>query len=106
MYATNDVPPRTHDRLIDSVKLQPSFEEGIELRSFATPPFKTIKSTTTSSITTQQEGNRQRRRDEKRESKLRTILAREEMKFSHSIQFNAVPDWSSYYISYSNLKKL
>ncbi|GES61522.1 plasma membrane phosphate transporter Pho87 [Aspergillus terreus] len=28
------------------------------------------------------------------------------MKFSHSIQFNAVPEWSSYYIAYSNLKKL
>ncbi|KAI9760013.1 MAG: Vacuolar morphogenesis protein 6 [Chaenotheca gracillima] len=28
------------------------------------------------------------------------------MKFSHSIQFNAVPDWSSHYINYSNLKKL
>ncbi|KAI9666910.1 MAG: low-affinity phosphate transporter [Alyxoria varia] len=28
------------------------------------------------------------------------------MKFSHSIQFNAVPDWSSQYIAYSNLKKL
>ncbi|KAL4806849.1 SPX-domain-containing protein [Aspergillus unguis] len=28
------------------------------------------------------------------------------MKFSHSIQFNAVPDWSTYYIAYSNLKKL
>ncbi|KAL2822858.1 SPX domain-containing protein [Aspergillus granulosus] len=28
------------------------------------------------------------------------------MKFSHSIQFNAVPDWSAYYIAYSNLKKL
>ncbi|KZF19878.1 SPX-domain-containing protein [Xylona heveae TC161] len=28
------------------------------------------------------------------------------MKFSHSIQFNAVPDWSNNYISYSNLKKL
>ncbi|KAA8648544.1 putative plasma membrane phosphate transporter Pho87 [Aspergillus tanneri] len=27
------------------------------------------------------------------------------MKFSHSIQFNAVPEWSSYYIAYSNLKK-
>jgi len=27
------------------------------------------------------------------------------MKFSHSIQFNAVPDWSSNYIAYSNLKK-
>ncbi|RKF59300.1 putative transporter C3B8.04c [Erysiphe neolycopersici] len=28
------------------------------------------------------------------------------MKFSHSIQFNAVPEWSSQYIAYSNLKKL
>jgi len=28
------------------------------------------------------------------------------MKFSHSIQFNAVPDWTSHYIAYSNLKKL
>ncbi|KAE8367235.1 SPX domain-containing protein [Aspergillus caelatus] len=28
------------------------------------------------------------------------------MKFSHSIQFNAVPEWSSYYLAYSNLKKL
>ncbi|KAF1808631.1 plasma membrane phosphate transporter-like protein Pho87 [Eremomyces bilateralis CBS 781.70] len=28
------------------------------------------------------------------------------MKFSHSLQFNAVPDWSSQYIAYSNLKKL
>lgn len=28
------------------------------------------------------------------------------MKFSHSLQFNAVPDWSAYYIAYSNLKKL
>lgn len=28
------------------------------------------------------------------------------MKFSHSIQFNAVPDWSTNYIAYSNLKKM
>ena len=28
------------------------------------------------------------------------------MKFSHSLQFNAVPEWSSKYISYSQLKKL
>ncbi|CCE64421.1 hypothetical protein TPHA_0H02170 [Tetrapisispora phaffii CBS 4417] len=27
------------------------------------------------------------------------------MKFSHSLQFNAVPDWSSKYIAYSQLKK-
>lgn len=28
------------------------------------------------------------------------------MKFSHSLQFNAVPEWSTKYISYSTLKKL
>jgi hypothetical protein len=28
------------------------------------------------------------------------------MKFSHSIQFNGVPDWSDHYVAYSNLKKL
>ncbi|KAJ8101037.1 SPX domain-containing protein [Lipomyces tetrasporus] len=28
------------------------------------------------------------------------------MKFSRTVQFNAVPEWSSYYIGYSNLKKL
>ena len=28
------------------------------------------------------------------------------MKFSHSVQFNSVPEWSHEYINYSNLKKL
>lgn len=28
------------------------------------------------------------------------------MKFSHSLQFNAVPEWSDNYLAYSNLKKL
>jgi len=42
---------------------------------------------------------------EKAERRLPSPLEKE-MKFSHSIQFNAVPDWSSHYISYSNLKKL
>ncbi|KAI7903674.1 SPX domain-containing protein [Cokeromyces recurvatus] len=28
------------------------------------------------------------------------------MKFSHSLQFNAVPDWISYYVAYDHLKKL
>ncbi|KAI9319000.1 Sodium:sulfate symporter transmembrane region-domain-containing protein [Dichotomocladium elegans] len=28
------------------------------------------------------------------------------MKFSHQLQFNAVPDWTEYYVPYSNLKKL
>jgi phosphate transporter len=38
--------------------------------------------------------------------RVRRLAEKEAMKFSHSIQFNAVPDWSSHYISYSNLKKL
>jgi SPX domain len=41
----------------------------------------------------------------KRADKVRRLEG-DEMKFSHSIQFNAVPDWSSQYIAYSNLKKL
>ena len=44
------------------------------------------------------------RRDAER--KLHDFSLLDKMKFSHSIQFNAVPDWSSHYISYSNLKKL
>lgn len=42
----------------------------------------------------------------KRAEKIARLDAADEMKFSHSIQFNAVPDWSSHYIAYSNLKKL
>ncbi len=45
-------------------------------------------------------------REAKRADKLRQLDDADEMKFSHSIQFNAVPDWSSHYIAYSNLKKL
>lgn len=44
--------------------------------------------------------------DEKRARKRAWLEEQDEMKFSHSIQFNAVPDWSSHYIAYSNLKKL
>lgn len=50
--------------------------------------------------------DRQRQRQEKRALKRQWLETRDEMKFSHSIQFNAVPDWSSHYIAYSNLKKL
>lgn len=42
----------------------------------------------------------------KRNRKLEWLESQDEMKFSHSVQFNAVPDWSSHYIAYSNLKKL
>ena len=44
-------------------------------------------------------------RDTRRAEKRRWLEEQDEMKFSHSIQFNAVPDWSSHYIAYSNLKK-
>jgi hypothetical protein len=46
------------------------------------------------------------RRRQKREVKKRWLEERDEMKFSHSIQFNAVPDWTSHYLAYSTLKKL
>ena len=52
------------------------------------------------------QARRKKRRAWKQERKRSQLRRREEMKFSHSIQFNAVPDWSSHYISYSNLKKL
>jgi hypothetical protein len=45
-------------------------------------------------------------RQVRRAEKGRALDEADEMKFSHSIQFNAVPDWSSKYIAYSNLKKL
>ncbi|KAF4971924.1 hypothetical protein FSARC_1367 [Fusarium sarcochroum] len=50
--------------------------------------------------------DRESRRQAKRDEKRRWLEEQDEMKFSHSIQFNAVPDWSSHYIAYSNLKKL
>lgn len=50
--------------------------------------------------------DRQNRDRQEAERKLREFPPLEKMKFSHSIQFNAVPEWSSHYISYSNLKKL
>ncbi|KAF2016928.1 hypothetical protein BU24DRAFT_490196 [Aaosphaeria arxii CBS 175.79] len=46
------------------------------------------------------------KRDRKRQEKLERLREADEMKFSHSLQFNSVPDWSSHYIAYSNLKKL
>jgi hypothetical protein len=45
-------------------------------------------------------------REARRAKNIRRLDEQDEMKFSHSIQFNAVPDWSSHYIAYSNLKKL
>jgi hypothetical protein len=52
-----------------------------------------------------QERPRESKRDRKRREKLEQLREADEMKFSHSLQFNAVPDWSNHYIAYSNLKK-
>lgn len=52
------------------------------------------------------QSHREERRKKKRAEKRRWLEEQDEMKFSHSLQFNAVPDWSSHYIAYSNLKKL
>ncbi|EFQ88385.1 hypothetical protein PTT_15757 [Pyrenophora teres f. teres 0-1] len=48
---------------------------------------------------------RETKRQQKRREKLEQLREADEMKFSHSLQFNAVPDWSNHYIAYSNLKK-
>ncbi|KAF1829920.1 hypothetical protein BDW02DRAFT_592273 [Decorospora gaudefroyi] len=53
----------------------------------------------------EQRGARESKREQKRREKLEQLREAEEMKFSHSLQFNAVPDWSNHYIAYSNLKK-
>ncbi|EMD68993.1 hypothetical protein COCSADRAFT_130258 [Bipolaris sorokiniana ND90Pr] len=45
------------------------------------------------------------KRERKRRQKLEQLREADDMKFSHSLQFNAVPDWSNHYIAYSNLKK-
>lgn len=50
--------------------------------------------------------SRAAKRAERRADKVQRLDEADNMKFSHSIQFNAVPDWSSHYIAYSNLKKL
>lgn len=46
------------------------------------------------------------RYEQRKRDKLERLREEDEMKFSHSIQFNAVPDWANHYIAYSNLKKL
>ncbi|PSN61210.1 hypothetical protein BS50DRAFT_604187 [Corynespora cassiicola Philippines] len=53
-----------------------------------------------------QRQHHQSKREHKRREKLEQLREEDEMKFSHSLQFNAVPDWSNHYIAYSNLKKL
>jgi len=52
-----------------------------------------------------QKQQQQQKRARKKREKLEWLSAAAEMKFSHSLQFNAVPDWTNHYIAYSNLKK-
>jgi hypothetical protein len=55
--------------------------------------------------TSSKDAPQETKREQKRREKLEQLREAEEMKFSHSLQFNAVPDWSNHYIAYSNLKK-
>jgi hypothetical protein len=90
----------TADHLVNILSLEPSDnnESPLELENLAKPPRSPSGDNSALS--------RESRRSDKRLRKLERLAEQEEMKFSHSIQFNAVPDWSSNYISYSNLKKL
>ncbi|KAI9804721.1 MAG: hypothetical protein M1825_001089 [Sarcosagium campestre] len=75
---------------------------GVETSSIASYELQDLANISSKKSAQDREATRLKKRTEKVQ-KLRDI---EEMKFSHSIQFNAVPDWSSHYINYSNLKKL
>jgi hypothetical protein len=87
-------------QIIDILSLGPSHhpEFPLELEDLAKPSRNRPGDNTGPS--------RDSRKRHKRLGKLERLAEQEDMKFSHSIQFNAVPDWSSNYISYSNLKKL
>ena len=88
---------------LDSRRLYRSSVEDIELAELpppALPPRNYSHRAPTANALQPETEARLRRRH-----KLCALLEAD-MKFSHSIQFNAVPDWSSNYISYSNLKKL
>lgn len=77
----------------------PEAEESIGLRNLET---------TSAEVNSKDSSNRYITAASGSTSRLPLRLATKEdlMKFSHSLRFNAVPDWSSHYIAYSNLKKL
>jgi phosphate transporter len=75
--------------------------EGFELLELPEPRVRFAEF-----VVDSEEQRRERERASQRREKLSWLLLKDEMKFSHSLQFNAVPDWSSHYIAYSNLKKL
>ena len=55
------------------------------------------------------DGLRGQEKQNKHQAKLEAAFVgadADDMKFSHSLQFNAVAEWSNQYIAYSNLKKL
>ncbi|KIW25820.1 uncharacterized protein PV07_08963 [Cladophialophora immunda] len=89
--------------------IRPFQSESLDPTSAGGPPIElaTFTGAESSRRENEREGSTEARRSRKRLLKLEELAERDdEMKFSHSIQFNAVPDWSSNYISYSNLKKL
>jgi hypothetical protein len=90
----------TPEHILDILGLGRSGNTGssVELENLAKPSRNSVEVKGASS--------RAARKGDKRLRKLEWLAEQEEMKFSHSIQFNAVPDWSSNYIAYSNLKKL
>lgn len=88
------LPDSKIDTLRDNYKAE---EEWIGLRDLANTAQEAPAENSSNRHTTASSGSR---------SPLRLATEEHLMKFSHSIRFNAVPDWSSHYIAYSNLKKL
>lgn len=104
--------PRSRSSLLFSVSesAQQETQDEFELQDYPQQPKHQRPHTHTGADNTADTNptprDRAARREEKKARKRRWLEAQDEMKFSHSIQFNAVPDWSTHYIAYSNLKKL
>lgn len=79
-------------------------DQAFELHDLNTTA-STATATTTTTTTTAATATATAARAQRRRLKLERLREADEMKFSHSLQFNAVPDWSNHYIAYSNLKK-
>jgi phosphate transporter len=95
-----DIVPTTAANL-DGYSRPAPVPEEFELEQLPPPAYPVPESSAE-----RQRAWREERRARKRQEKLERLRQEAEMKFSHSLQFNAVPDWTNHYIAYSNLKKL
>ncbi|KAF4159971.1 hypothetical protein CNMCM6069_000477 [Aspergillus lentulus] len=106
LHTRSRYPLVTRERTSSShfVSIESDSHEQVQTEKYSQPGEKSGQDYRTSNLRLRFWVEALRRRQTPKESAGGQRTAK--MKFSHSIQFNAVPDWSAYYIAYSNLKKL